>query len=575
MQPRPAYLLLEQPRPRRGLRASRRAFYRLYFYNYELAHRLGLPLPPLARLNHQSKNPTKQIALALQWYLLVTEELLDSIFEGDGQVELLRPRDLFDALTVGEALAEARRNLDQVLNTTNSVGSRIVNDFEQFFAELTACDDCPCQFKVYSSNSEIRQWVDTYQHMTCAQVNTLDPVDYASRLEGLDEAISGFLLNVQDEILAFPEQELVEVVGLLLFLLVPLGEFLSYVEYVTFEQEQRQASPVPRSLLTFYTVLNPVYLSSQADSAEKQALQQFVRQVGKEFGIYQVQRLFPRSVPLYNAIFDRLPPATWLKYPVLTAPDLFDLHASLQWQRNQIIFCELSQGQRGKLLGSVQQLRRGAVVQALQLVLRQGVEMLRSYRVSRKIQRFAVMALQSIWLDEWTNVQKHPEVQRVGLDVTADVQNDDGLFPCWTALTQAEGLLQQVSEAWHGRHELSPGYCVLDTSEESPKHRAFVQGWQNVLQQTYVDSELFHLLSRYFDRTTAERHRPTERQLHSALAPLPPTAEPHPPSRPYPLTYTQQTLHLWQEAAALIDEAQTKALQQDWTETAGFPDSEL
>lgn len=579
---RSAYSLLESTGPRHGLSNSRRAFYRLYIYSYEIALHLQLPLPNIVNItsitdiDHTSKNPTKKLAISLQWYLLVTEELSDSIFEVElrtsPKVSRTRqvnarvyPRDHFDHLTVRETLFEARRIIQTVLKNNISAKSYILDDFEDFFVKLSECNQCPCQFNLDTSNSEIRKWVIEYKETQNKQVNTLNPRNYSQRLRNFDDSLSYFLDTSCQKFQDWPSKDINFLVSVLLFLIIPAGEYLSYADYINSLNSKNQKVPpqVVNSILTYYVVLNPAYLKKIKGQPQYKDIKQFSDKIAKLFGSYQIKHLFPKSSLIYDVFFDRLTVEQWLLCPIPSEDDLKSMHGKLQSERNKIIFHEFIQNKPPQNLEH--NLHRNILLRSLQSILQQGVGVLKLHSLSSEIQHFITAVLKNLWFTEWVDIQERPEIQSLATKINETIHEVEFYHIIWKKLIHPKGLLQQTSDAWHQRHELSSGYCVLDMNDGfSEKCQQFINDWQHIIKEILIDSEVLLLLIEYFERTTAERHRPNDLQLHGMIA------SQYSPSEPatfatVPSMSTNYITDVWKAVVHSIKQAEQKDLYHEFT----------
>lgn len=555
---------------------SRRAFYRLYIYSYELALHLQLPLPNIVKIDHYSKNPTKKLAISLQWYMLITEELLDSIFETEldsslGSVSKIAkttskiyPRDHFNHFTIRETLCEARKVIQNVLSDSTAIKSYILDDFESFFTQLSECSQCPCQFDLDTSNSEILRWVDDYKESCNRQRNTLNLRNYSKRLHEFDNLLNLFFNTSYNEIKDYPNDGTAFLVISLLFLVIPMGEYLSYADCIkSLCSSDKKISPeVSSSLLSYYVVLNPNYLKKIEDQPRYDEIRYFSKKVAKSFGLYQIARLFPKSTLIYDSLFDRLTVAQWLLHPIPKTDDLKEIYDVLQSKRNRVVFHEASENKL--FLESEQDFHNNIFMRLLQSILQKGVGALKLHRANSEIQQFIIIALKNLWCIEWVDLKERSDVKLLIKKIDDTTREMNCCHSIWKKLIRPEGLLEQTSKAWHQRHELSSGYCVLDMNENSEKHQQFTSNWQHVIKETLIDSEVLLLLIEYFERTTAERHSPNDLQLHGMIA------SQYSPSEPatfatVPSMSTNYITDVWKAVVHSIKQAEQKDLYHEFT----------
>lgn len=703
--PRPAYLLMEATHLRRGQAYSSRAFYRLYVANYRLARQLGYPFKPLVRLNAWTRNPAKHVAVNLQWYLLVLEELLNSPFEGDGispvvlrciqrdleaaerqvlepltqlgpvaqrmlhevlrqvpesadsavsvvkaglfaqyvplqvldqqvwpQIQAIpealikrtwevlhhpkksfeyqwlssqeiekvfqayhvrlrdvRPRQLFDELTVAATLDEASKVLSTSVNASHD-DLGVLEEFRGFLTDLERFDSrlgLPVPL-LSAQNGQLRLWVRDYQVRETTGANTLNPGNYGQRFRALDATISHLLGALLPTLQAQvqPDQGWQAVV--LLLLIIPRLEYLAFVDYLDLRPLTTPlvgvAPQVIQSVLLFYLVVHPPYLKQfKATSAEEaEVVGQFQRTlmaVGKQFGFFKAGRLFPQSVELYNQLFSRLSPLEWLAQPQPSAKDLRQLSSALENQQNQFIL-EVTPTLRPRA-GLGHDL---FFTEALLNILQGGLHMLRAYELKLILHDYVLAALGALQNAPWDVVERSEAMQHLTRQWTAFMTEATTMtLQARDWLKETREVLSALSDAWHLRFEISAGHCVLDMNEDSSRHQQFIAQWKTVLVNLHLDAEVLDLLTTFFEGATRDRQQPAGGQLHSvATWPTSSALPPEPVQDGDDLatgevksTPTRQVVRQWHQAITLMRQAKARRDELEYAETtavlAGLP----
>ncbi|MGX9686120.1 hypothetical protein ACTQ9L_03110 [Deinococcus wulumuqiensis] len=542
---RAAYLLLEQPFPRRGNGASRRAFYRLFVYNYELSRRLGVDKFPLTRIRADTRNRGKKVVLALQWYLLVTEELVDSIYD---TADTRTPREAFDHLCVQETLDEAHQLLCRILPpspaylTANLV--ELTHEFESFFQHLRP--DSPLDLQ--SSNEEVRQWVKHYQRQHTVQVNTLDPADYGSKIRVMDQELASLLAEYRTSLDHWPDESLPLLLLSVVMLFLPLTELLSYAELVEVEFGATDTSEC-RSLLAFYAVVNPAWLARQQNTDEWATVSRCQGKLVRSFGLYDAHRIFPSTLQYCDELVARWPLDRWLSLPMPGMQELRTIQEVVQAYRNNAIFSELSQADPDHPLGCWQMYRQAGFMALLTTGLPRGDTMLRAHYLRQGLCEYLSLALELLSADTWDEVLESPSLIRKTSELLSRFAGQPEFQEAWSVLTDPGGLLERLGRHWHWRRELGENRCLLDLQECSPEHLAFVHEWQTLLLQIHVDETLLLRLCRFFEEATRERHSGRSGLLHSVGVGVSPAE----PRIPVPKTARSDgRVERWRHAAQIM-----------------------
>lgn len=557
---RAAYLLLEQPFPRRGNGASRRAFYRLFIYNYELSRRLGVDRLSLTHIRADTRNRDKKVVLALQWYLLVTEELLDRIYD---TADTGTPREAFDRLQVHETLDEAHRLLRRILPPAPSQGvprlTELTHEFGAFFRHLRP--DPPLDLE--SSNAEVRQWVRHYQQRYTVQVNTLDPADYGSKIKVMDQELAALLSEYRTSLNRWPDENLPLLLLSVVMLFLPLTELLSYAELVEVEFGETDA-PECRSLLAFYAVVNPAWLARQQNADGWVTVRECRSKLVRTFGLYDAHRLFPSTVTYCDEIIARWPPERWLSVQMPGVQELQTIQEAIQAHQNNFIFSELSRVAPEHPLGCGQMYRQAGFMALLTTGSPSGDTMLKVHHLRQGLGGYVSLALELLSADTWDEVHEFPSLVRNSTELLSRFADQPEFQPVWSALTDPGGLLERLGRQWHWRRELGENRCLLDLQECSPGHLAFVQEWQAVLLQLHVDETLLLRLCRFFEEATRERHSGRSGLLHS-VGMVVSLAEPRIPAPE--TTRNDGQVERWRHAAQVMLQLQERRQQQEKTVT--------